>query len=91
MFGRMAELESCIELVNEGKLRSYDDGCGGGGGRPSDALGELELFRTSTLREGENNGRLGKTELTDPDPHAGCPVGFGPAEKEDIPEDPLGQ
>lgn len=93
MFGRLVELGSCIEWVNGGNgLRSYDDGGGGGGGgRPSDALGELELFRTSTLREGENNGRLGKTELTDPDPQVGCPVVLDPVEKEAIPDDPLDQ
>lgn len=38
---------------------------GGGGGRPSDALGELELFRTSALSEGENIGRWGKVEFID--------------------------
>ena len=64
---------------------------GGGGGRPSDALGELELFRTSVLREGENIGRLGKTELTDPCPHDGCGVVLVPVEKEGIPACPGGQ
>lgn len=89
MVGRLAELGSVIGLANEcNGLRSYD---GGGGGRPSDALGELELFRTSVLREGENMGRLGNTELTDPCPHDACGVVLVLVEKEGIPDGPEGQ
>lgn len=89
MVGRCAGLERDIdELLNEGNgVRSY----GGGGGSPSDALGELELFRTSVFRDGENIGRCGKTELTEPCPHGCCGVVLVPAENEGIPDGPDGQ
>jgi hypothetical protein len=63
MVGRFAGVDMDIDVVNGGSgFRSN----GGGGGRPSDALGEFELFRTRELREGENIGRWGKRGLIAP-------------------------
>lgn len=51
-----------IEVGKGGSwLKSY-----GGGGKPSDTVGEFELFRTSEPSDGENKPREGKSGFNGP-------------------------